>query len=203
MLFEALHRFDRLFADPLYVDIRGGRDVGMAEDFLDCFEIYPKPFQIRSQPAPERLPPLPCRTRATSPPFDREWIRGEMETGQAMDRRPTPARYFYARSGGWLCDWANRNAARSRSEENQAKRRWRTENFTIRISFLTQSRAPVLMGNLMEKCDKKPKTVVVTLLEGDQNQEYDRVSLDLERDFKMADPSAYTPRSEIVLSGLH
>ena len=74
---------------------------------------------------------------------------------------------------------------------------------TIQIPFLTQSRAPVLIGSLMEKCDRKPKTVVVTLLEGDQNQEYDRVSLDLAKDFKMADPSAYTPRSEIVLSGLH
>jgi hypothetical protein len=75
--------------------------------------------------------------------------------------------------------------------------------FTIQIPFLTQSRAPVLIGSLMEKCDRKPKAVVVTLWEGDQNQEYDRVSLALAKDFKMADPSAYTPRSEIVLSGLH
>ena len=75
--------------------------------------------------------------------------------------------------------------------------------FTIQIPFLTQSHAPVLIGNLMEKCHRKPKTVVVTLLEGDQNQEYDRVSLDMVKDFTMADPSAYTPRSEIVLSGLH
>ena len=75
--------------------------------------------------------------------------------------------------------------------------------FSIQIPFLTQSRAPVLIGNLMEKCDRKPKTVVVTLLDGDQNQEYDRVSLDLAKDFKMADPSAYAPRSEIVLSAGH
>lgn len=75
--------------------------------------------------------------------------------------------------------------------------------FTIQIPFLTQSRAPVLIGNLMEKCDRKPKKVVVTLIEGDRNQEYDRVSLDLAKDFKMADPSAYTPRSVIVLSGPH
>jgi hypothetical protein len=73
--------------------------------------------------------------------------------------------------------------------------------FTIQIPFLTQSRAPVLIGNLMEKCDRKPKNVVVTLIEADRNQEYDRVSLDLAKDFKMADPSAYSPRSEIVLSG--
>jgi hypothetical protein len=55
----------------------------------------------------------------------------------------------------------------------------------------------------MENCDRKPETVVVTLLEGDQTQEYDCVSLDLAKDFKMADPNAYAPRSEIVLSGGH
>jgi len=75
--------------------------------------------------------------------------------------------------------------------------------FTIQIPFLTQSRAPVLIGSLMEKCDRKPKAVVVTLLESDQNQEYDHVSLDLANDFKLADPTAYTPKSEIVLSGSH
>ena len=61
-----------------------------------------------------------------------------------------------------------------------------------------QSRRPVLT-NLPEKCDRKPETVVVTLVEADQ--EYDHVSLDLARDFKLADPSAYAPRSEIVLHG--
>ena len=61
----------------------------------------------------------------------------------------------------------------------------------------------MLMGSLLEKCDRKPKTMVVTLLQGDQNQEYDRVSLDLTKDFKMADPSAYTLRTEIVLNGPH
>jgi hypothetical protein len=37
----------------------------------------------------------------------------------------------------------------------------------------------------------------VTLIGADQ--EYDRVSLDLAKDFTMTDPSAYTLRSEIVL----
>jgi hypothetical protein len=71
-------------------------------------------------------------------------------------------------------------------------------SFRIQIPFLTQSRAPGLLG-VREKCDRKPETVVVTLMEADQ--EYDRVSLDLAKDFKMADPSAYALRSEILLHG--
>ena len=75
-------------------------------------------------------------------------------------------------------------------------------SFRIQIPFLTQSRAPGLLG-VREKCDRKPETVVVTLVEADQERdhEYDRVSLDLAKDFKMADPSAYALRSEIVLHG--
>lgn len=71
-------------------------------------------------------------------------------------------------------------------------------SFRIQIPFLTQSRTP-LLTNLPEKCDRKPETVVVTLVEADQ--EYDHVSLDLARDFKLADPSAYALRSEVVLHG--
>ena len=76
-------------------------------------------------------------------------------------------------------------------------------SFRIQIPFLTQSRAPVLIGTLLEKCDRKPKTVVVTLVEADQEgeREYDRVSLDLARNFTMADPSAYALRSAILLHG--
>jgi len=75
-------------------------------------------------------------------------------------------------------------------------------SFRIQIPFLTQSRAPGLLG-VREKCDRKPETVVVTLVEADQERdhEYDRVSLDLAKDFKMADPSAYALRSEILLRG--
>src|ERR1700680_1937030 len=72
------------------------------------------------------------------------------------------------------------------------------ESFRIQIPFFTQSRAPIL-NSLGGKCDRKPKTVVVTLIDADQ--EYDRVSLDLAQDFIMTDPSAYTLRSEIVLHG--
>ena len=77
------------------------------------------------------------------------------------------------------------------------------EKFTIQIPFLKQSRAPLLIGNFLEKCDRKPQTVVVTLLGGNENREYDRISLSLMKDFKMADRSAYAARSEIALSGLH
>ena len=75
-------------------------------------------------------------------------------------------------------------------------------SFRIQIPFLTQSRAPGLLG-IREKCDRKPETVIVTLVEADQDRdhEYDRVSLDLAKDFKMADPSAYALRSEILLRG--
>jgi hypothetical protein len=71
--------------------------------------------------------------------------------------------------------------------------------FVLQVPFFTQSRAPKLIGTFLEKCDRKPKTVIVTLTDG--KQEYDHVSLDFVRDFKMADPSAYSLRSEIVLHG--
>ena len=72
------------------------------------------------------------------------------------------------------------------------------ESFRIGIPFLTQSSAPVL-GIGVFRCNLRPKTVVVTLLAGDH--EYDRVSLDWAKDFKMADPTAYDLRSELVLHG--
>jgi hypothetical protein len=73
--------------------------------------------------------------------------------------------------------------------------------FSVPIEFLTQSRRPSLVGSLGEKCDRKPEIVVVTLVGSDPSQEYDRVSLDLHRDFTMSDPAAYSLRSEIVLNG--
>jgi hypothetical protein len=76
--------------------------------------------------------------------------------------------------------------------------------FSIPIEFLTQSRGPVVsgIGSILEKCSRRPKTVIVTLLEGDQDHELDRVSLAFPKDFKMADPSAYALRSEVVLNGM-
>ena len=41
--------------------------------------------------------------------------------------------------------------------------------------------------------------MVVTLVAGDH--EFDRVSLDWAKDFKMADPTAYTVRSDLILHG--
>ena len=70
--------------------------------------------------------------------------------------------------------------------------------FSIPIEFLTLSKRP-LLRNLPERCNRKPRTVNVTLIDADQ--EYDPVSLDFAKDFKMADPSAYTLRSELVLNG--
>jgi hypothetical protein len=72
--------------------------------------------------------------------------------------------------------------------------------FRIPIEFLTLSKRP-LLRNLPEKCDRKPRTVNVTLMEGDQESE--SLSLDLVRDFRLADPSAYALRSELVLEGKH
>ena len=72
--------------------------------------------------------------------------------------------------------------------------------FRIPIEFLTLSKRP-LLRNLPEKCDRKPKTVNVTLIEGDREGE--PLSLDFLRDFKMADPSAYTLRSDLVLESKH
>jgi hypothetical protein len=72
--------------------------------------------------------------------------------------------------------------------------------FRIPIEFLTLSKRP-LLRNLPEKCDRKPRAVNVTLMEGDQESK--SLSLDLVRDFKLADPSAYALRSELVLEGQH
>jgi hypothetical protein len=72
-------------------------------------------------------------------------------------------------------------------------------SFRIQIPFLTQSRAPLLVGTFREKCDRKPKTIVVTLIEGDQ--EYDHISLDMAKDFRRDEADVYALRSQIVLHG--
>jgi hypothetical protein len=72
--------------------------------------------------------------------------------------------------------------------------------FSIPIQFLTESRSPIMNGSL-GKCGRRPKTVVVTLTEGDQDHEYDSVSLDFAKDFKTTDSETYTPLSPILLDG--
>ena len=69
--------------------------------------------------------------------------------------------------------------------------------FQIPIEFVTMQSS--IFSNLPKKCGRKPKTVVITLLENDQ--ESDQVFLDFAKNFRMADASAYTLRSEVVLSG--
>jgi hypothetical protein len=69
--------------------------------------------------------------------------------------------------------------------------------FQIPIEFVTLQSS--IFSNLPKRCVRKPKTVIITLLENDQ--ESDQVSLDFAKSFKMADPSAYTLRSEVVLNG--
>ena len=72
--------------------------------------------------------------------------------------------------------------------------------FRIPILFFTQSRAPVLNWSIPpEKCSRKPKTVVVSLIANDQ--EYDHVSLNIAKDFQKIELSTYELRSEILLHG--
>jgi len=71
--------------------------------------------------------------------------------------------------------------------------------FSIPIEFLTESRRPVLLSNIRTKCDRRPTTVIVTLVEGDQ--QYDRVTLDFAKDFKTDISQVYSVRSEVVLNG--
>ena len=51
----------------------------------------------------------------------------------------------------------------------------------------------------MRSATEDSKTVVVTLVAGDH--EYDRVSLDWAKDFKMTDLTEYALRSDLVLHG--
>jgi hypothetical protein len=70
-------------------------------------------------------------------------------------------------------------------------------NFKIPVESVTEQSS--LFTNLPKRCGRKPQTVVITLLSGDQKS--DEVALDFARGFKMMDASAYTLRSELVLNG--
>ena len=69
--------------------------------------------------------------------------------------------------------------------------------FKIPVEFVTEQSS--LFTNLPKRCGRKPQTVVITLLSGDQK--FDEAFLDFARHFKMVDPSAYSLRSELVLNG--
>jgi hypothetical protein len=77
------------------------------------------------------------------------------------------------------------------------------DNFKISATFLTENRKTAWCGFLspLEKCNRKPETVVITLWGSDPPQKYDRLSLDLPNDFKLSDSNTYTLRSGIVLHG--
>jgi hypothetical protein len=73
--------------------------------------------------------------------------------------------------------------------------------FTIPVEFLTHdSRSEMTFKS---KCNRQPQTVVVTLKRSNtsdnENQEYDRISLDFPRQFKSDDSRHYLLRSDLVL----
>src|SRR5215471_11535937 len=69
--------------------------------------------------------------------------------------------------------------------------------FQIPVEFVTTQSS--LFTNLPKRCGRKPETVVITLIRGDQKS--DEVFLDFAKNFQMVDASAYTLRSELVLNG--
>ena len=69
--------------------------------------------------------------------------------------------------------------------------------FQIPIEFVTMQSS--IFTNMPKRCGRKPKTVVITLLENDQQS--DQLFLDFAKNFKMTDASAYSPRTELVLNG--
>jgi len=71
------------------------------------------------------------------------------------------------------------------------------ENFRIPLEFVTEQSS--LFSNLPKRCGRKPQTVNITLLSGEDKS--DEVSLDFARSFTMVDASAYTLRAELVLDG--
>lgn len=71
--------------------------------------------------------------------------------------------------------------------------------FKIQVEFLTLSKRSVLVGDLGQKCGRKPSAVVVKLM--DQGKENQTISLDFPRDFQTYDSVSYSPRSPLVLKG--
>ena len=68
--------------------------------------------------------------------------------------------------------------------------------FQIPVEFVTTQSS--MFSNLPKRCGRKPQTVIITLIHGDQKS--DEVFLDFAKDFRMVDASAYALRSELVLN---
>ena len=75
-----------------------------------------------------------------------------------------------------------------------------TDKFSLPVEFLTQSREPIVNGSF-GKCGRKPITVIVTLLDSEGKREYDRISFNFAKDFKMIDSSTYVLKSNVLLKG--
>jgi hypothetical protein len=72
--------------------------------------------------------------------------------------------------------------------------------FRIRVPFLARTRTIYLNESIpLGKCGRKPKTIVVTLI--DNEREYDRVSLEMAREFDAVGSGDYALRSGILLRG--
>jgi len=82
-----------------------------------------------------------------------------------------------------------------RQVEDSADTTLESPSFTIKVPFYTQSRGSIV--GFLEKCNRKPKTVIVSLLQGDE--EHDSKTFDLVKDFDSPFPNAYTLRSPLVL----
>jgi hypothetical protein len=74
--------------------------------------------------------------------------------------------------------------------------------FSVPVEFVSNNRRPMM--SFGSRCDRKPESVVVTLLTsahaGDAAQELDRVSLDFPHDFKSDDQQHFT-LTDLVLNG--
>jgi hypothetical protein len=70
--------------------------------------------------------------------------------------------------------------------------------FSIPVNFYTLSRRGIL-GEWLERCERIPKAVAVTLTDAGGSKEYDRVTLKLLSDFNEPEPGSYVSKSEVVL----
>jgi hypothetical protein len=71
--------------------------------------------------------------------------------------------------------------------------------FRTRVPFSTQNRSVDFMGHALAKCGRMPARVMVVLMGGDD--EIDRVTLNVARDFKPTDSSELSVREDVVLHG--